>query len=678
MTKTKIHLLDLAHTYSVDDSAMLVPLGLGYLKAYLLQEMGDEVEVKIFKHPEKALAAAAEDKPDIFGFANYVWNRQLNLKVGHYLKSQHPDALFVAGGPNIDIDEEGRTKFLKKFDFLDFVVTDSGEVPLKELVDWWRTDRGNMDALPQNMVWLEGETLKTTPVRPAKKHVEGIPSPYLGGHLDEFLALGMIPLFETNRGCPFQCTFCAWGMSAQNLVRQFELETALQEIEYVGERSNAVYWIVCDANFGMLKRDVEIAKKIRSIKDKKGLPHKCHVWLAKNATERNLEIGGILDDMVVPVMAVQSLSEEVLKNVKRDNISLDTYASYQKKFHDKGAVTYSDVIIPLPGETMKSHLDGIDQLFEMEVDRIHNHNMWLLPGSEINSTETWKKFGFKTRRRLIHGDEGVYKAPSGEEIRVFEYEESLRQTTTMSEEEMFYLRKYHFLLDFSWTLNVYKPLLKFCMDNSISPNTVIAKLINIGEDTSISNKGVQDRLVQFWAEFDRLSHSEWFDTDEEIEEYFAKDENFERLLNQEFEKLQILFSVIIFKDYKDEFDVAITDIVKSLLPNESEFIDGLMEVVKSVFPSLHAEDKECIITPKDSFLAHGWSRLDISDGYRGERILRFVEGDERKKAINAILGSQGKTLSKVLNTRNISIRELQLNIDPSVGVGEEIKKSLEL
>ncbi len=66
------------------------------------------------------------------------------------------------------------------------------------------------------------------------------------------------------------------------------MDTVLQEIKYVGERSNAVYWIVCDANFGMLRRDVGIAKAIRAVKDRKGLPHKCHVWLAKNVTDRNL------------------------------------------------------------------------------------------------------------------------------------------------------------------------------------------------------------------------------------------------------------------------------------------------------------------------------------------------------------------------------------------------------
>ena len=74
----------------------------------------------------------------------------------------------------------------------------------------------------------------------------------------------------------------------------------------------------------------------------------------------------------------------------------------------------------------------------MGVDRIQNHNTWLLAGTELNSKEAWVKYGFRTRRRLIHGDEGVYRAPSGDEIHVFEYEESLRETKTMSEEDMFY------------------------------------------------------------------------------------------------------------------------------------------------------------------------------------------------------------------------------------------------
>ena len=169
-----------------------------------------------------------------------------------------------------------------------------------------------------------------------------------------------------------------------------DLDIALEEIKYVGKRSKAKNWIVCDANFGLLKRDVELAKAIRKVKDEYGTPDKCDIWLAKNTTDRNLEIAEIMGDMIVPVMAVQTLADEVLKNISRDNISTDTYAAYQRRFHSIGSKTYSDVIVPLPGETLQSHIDGLKKLIGFNVDIIQNHNMRLLPGARTNSPEMRK------------------------------------------------------------------------------------------------------------------------------------------------------------------------------------------------------------------------------------------------------------------------------------------------
>jgi hypothetical protein len=76
--------------------------------------------------------------------------------------------------------------------------------------------------------------------------------------------------------------------------------------------------------------------------------------------------------------------------------------------------------------------------------------MRLLAGSETNSKETRDRFKFKTRYRLIHGDAGAYRAPGSEEIRILEYEESLRSTDSMSETDLYYLRKLHFLVSFFW------------------------------------------------------------------------------------------------------------------------------------------------------------------------------------------------------------------------------------
>ena len=76
---------------------------------------------------------------------------------------------------------------------------------------------------------------------------------------------------------------------------------ANEEIEWFGE-NKIVFIDCCDANFGILKRDVEIAKAIRSVHDKYNYPKKCSIWLSKNTTNRNLEIAEILKDMIEPVI----------------------------------------------------------------------------------------------------------------------------------------------------------------------------------------------------------------------------------------------------------------------------------------------------------------------------------------------------------------------------------------
>ena len=47
----------------------------------------------------------------------------------------------------------------------------------------------------------------------------------------------------------------------------------------------------------------------------------------------------------------------------------------------------------------------------------------------------------------------------------------------MNEKEIFYLRKLHFLVDFCWNIEVYKPLLKVCKLYQIDPIDVLIKII---------------------------------------------------------------------------------------------------------------------------------------------------------------------------------------------------------
>src|SRR5205085_5217891 len=69
-------------------------------------------------------------------------------------------------------------------------------------VHWLRSD--GPAALPHEVARLQDLTV--------------IPSPYISGKLDEFFDGHLIPILQTNRGCPFSCTFCVEGLSYYNKV----------------------------------------------------------------------------------------------------------------------------------------------------------------------------------------------------------------------------------------------------------------------------------------------------------------------------------------------------------------------------------------------------------------------------------------------------------------------------
>ena len=660
---TKIFLADLAHTYSVRDAALLTPLNIGYIKAYAVAAHGSDVDITLFKHPEKILSKIVDERPDIIGFSNYGWNENLNRILGGYIRKILPNTLIVAGGPNIDPDPERRLAFLNRHQYLDFIIIDGGEEPFSELISWWRDGSHAYDLLPQNLAWSDGKKVIASETRPLKKTIDNIPSPYLSGYLDEFLEAGMIPMFESNRGCPYLCTFCAWGSAAKNRVSRFDLDTTLAEIDYVGRVAKAKNWIVCDANFGILPRDIDIAKAVRRVRDETGYPLKCHIWLAKNVTERNTTIGEILGDMIVVFMSVQSLDEQVLENIKRSNISLDTYKEYHKKFHRMGADTFSDLIIPMGGETQKSHENALRELFDIGVDILYNHNIRLLAGAETNSTQTRKEFGFKTRFRLIHGDAGVYNCPDGTTLHAFEYEESVRRTNTMEESELFYFRKLHFLIDFCWNLNIYKPLLRAAHFYNINPLDVFKIILENIEGAHNSTNENQRMIAEFFNRFDKFSHSEWFDSAKEIESYFADGTNFQRLIDQEFDKLNILFSVILLKEYKSAFDTVIKESIASFSRVPEEVLKSVSDFVWAMFPSIGLTLKDKTVSFPENLADLTIETVDKFIPSTNRRLVKLIETPKRREVCELLMDTQGETLSKVLNARGVGslfLRNLQM------------------
>ena len=90
-----------------------------------------------------------------------------------------------------------------------------------------------------------------------------IPSPYLTGVFDDIIANNEGYVFngtlETNRGCPFACTFCDWGGVARSKISKLEDSLVNETIEYILKFKSVKRLEILDANFGIFERDKHLS-----------------------------------------------------------------------------------------------------------------------------------------------------------------------------------------------------------------------------------------------------------------------------------------------------------------------------------------------------------------------------------------------------------------------------------
>mgnify|MGYP003308964663 CR=1 FL=1 len=258
-----------------------------------------------------------------------------------------------------------------------------------------------------------------------------IPSPYLSGLLDPFFDETYIPVLETNRSCPYRCTFCAWGIGTAKL-RQFEEERVLREIEYFTERcKSASILIIADANFGILERDAKFAAKIYQSHKKIGYPYYVDVQWNKTRFDRIVKTAKEFKNIASVGASRQTLNDETLRAVKRKNLPLEDIAKMQKELRETGSqrLFFSELIIGLPYETKKTHIEANRQLIDLEFE-VWNYMLTLLPGTEMDTTESRKKFFKKTVWRLIDNAYGIYdgkKVIEGQEMVIKEVTETVTE-----------------------------------------------------------------------------------------------------------------------------------------------------------------------------------------------------------------------------------------------------------
>ena len=170
-----------------------------------------------------------------------------------------------------------------------------------------------------------------------------------------------------------------------------------------------------------------------------------------------VEIGKILGHLTHTYIAFQSLDDKVLENIKRKNIRSMELLDLIKKLKGFTYGAQTDLLVGLPGETYQSHLNSLERVLSLGITQIFGGEIQMLPGAEMDTEESRKRFGLKTKYRFFEGGYGVFRGNF-----VYELQESIRETNTMTEEEMLKLRALRAFFYASVTLGEHLPLVHFC------------------------------------------------------------------------------------------------------------------------------------------------------------------------------------------------------------------------
>lgn len=560
----KVYLADLV--YDTLKTNFVAPYNVALVAANLDRHFGKDLDIKIFKYPRALEEAVREAPPDLLGLSNYSWNTRLNSVFVDMAKRLNPAAVTIMGGPNIRTDRAGIRDFLDQRPNLDSYVMFEGEAPTANFVEAL-LGGDSQPRVPGCATLADGEFFYQPPDQSTRSKEIDLPSPYLTGWLDPFLKdPDVVPIFETNRGCPYGCVFCAWGAPALSKVRFWPTEQIMAEIDYIIENSvGQVQWTVCDANFGILPRDLDIARKMRSVMDANGFPVNVMTWSSKNAPPRNVEISQLLEDSFSNLVAIQSADPEVLEKSGRKNIKLEQLTEQVRLYHEKGLTVRTDLLLGLPGESAESHMNTLRTSFDMGFDTLNLNNIRALPGSELESDAYREKYEIVCKFRPLFGAYGVYDGRL-----IVEFDESIRATVDMTENELEGFKVHHWLIYFAWNFDMFKPLLKYGLQKGINPADVIDRVA-----------GTEDPLLRsFFDEMRTRSTGEWFDTAEEMIEYYEVPENFDDLAGN-FRKLNFEFHARAYFDPEIIArlkTVIIEELRATLSTEDQKGLDALAEV----------------------------------------------------------------------------------------------------
>ncbi|ATX79974.1 Radical SAM superfamily enzyme YgiQ, UPF0313 family [Mariprofundus aestuarium] len=334
-------------------------IGLRYLFANLgdLQSRASIMEFVINDNVQDIAEKLLVRKPSIIGIGVYIWNANQCRELLETIKKVSPQTIVVLGGPEVSY-----TPFRVNFDAADYIIQGEGDLAFGALCRMTLNNNNPVERI-----------IKATPV-----NLDEIELPYRY-YSDEDVANRYIYV-EASRGCPFLCEFCL--SSIDKKVRPIFLDKLLDEFELLWQRGVRSFKFI-DRTFNL---NVTVANRLLDFFLDKEAPYFVHFEVIPDhfpgsvreritrfpAASLQLEIG------------IQTLNLEVARNIKR-NLKLDKVEENIRFLEtETSAHMHLDLIVGLPGESIESFGNNLNQLCAMTHSEIQIGILKKLSGTSLS------------------------------------------------------------------------------------------------------------------------------------------------------------------------------------------------------------------------------------------------------------------------------------------------------
>lgn len=332
-------------------------------------EYTDAVEIAeytINNRMEDILEDIYRRKPDAIGFSCYIWNIGMVEKLMGELHKLLPRLPVFLGGPEVTYDAD---KLLRKYPYLTGIFIGEGEATFAQVVKYY------VKKNPEFLEDIPGLMLRSG-MTPERKPLNLTDVPFLYDDMAPFT--NRIIYYETQRGCPFRCSYCLSSIDKTVRFRDIEvvkrelaffLEKKVKQVKFVDRTFNcnhdhamAVWQYLYEHDNGVTNFHFEIAGDILR-EDEIALVAKMRPGLVQ------FEIG------------VQSTNTDTLREIRRvmDIGKLKQVVAALKAAHN--VHIHLDLIAGLPYEDYDSFARSFDDVYAMEPEQLQLGFLKVLKGS---------------------------------------------------------------------------------------------------------------------------------------------------------------------------------------------------------------------------------------------------------------------------------------------------------